>query len=146
MRRAAASDSDTILLAGKRALIVDDDDDARCLLRTALEECQMTVCDTDSVEAALAALDEASFDVVISDIGMPDRDGYSLIRAVRARPGGISIPAVALTSFSRSEDRTVTLLEGFDRHFDKPLQASLFIRGLASLLGRLSARNSQDGG
>lgn len=100
----------------------------------------MTVCDTDSVEAALAALDQGSFDVIISDIGMPNRDGYSLMRAVRARPGGISIPAVALTSFSRSEDRTVTLLEGFDRHFDKPLQAPLFIRGLAALLARLSSR------
>lgn len=133
----ASTDSrkpDTMSLAGKRALIVDDDDDARLLLRAALESCQMTVHDADSVDGALAELDHGSFDVIISDIGMPNKDGHVLIQTVRARPDGDTIPAVALSSFTSTADRARALHAGFDRHFGKPFQSSSLIPGLSALL------------
>src|SRR6201990_873139 len=99
-----APSPDSQCLAGKRALIVDDDSDARQLLRATLESCQMSVCDAESVEEALSVLDCSSFSVIVSDIGMPERDGYSFIREVRCRPDCESIPAVALTSFVQPED------------------------------------------
>jgi CheY-like chemotaxis protein len=133
--RTISSSPDTILLAGKCALIVDDDDDARQLLRTTLESSEMTVCEADSVDEALEALDHASFNLIVSDIGMPDRDGYSFIQAVRGRADGVSIPAVALTSCVRPEDHARALRAGFNLHLGKPLQSSSLIPHLASLLG-----------
>ena len=133
--RTFSSSPDTILLAGKSALIVDDDDDARQLLRTALESSEMTVCEAASVDEALAALDHASFNLIVSDIGMPDRDGYSFIRALRERADGVSIPVVALTSCVRPEDHARALSAGFDLHLGKPALSSSLIPHLASLLG-----------
>jgi CheY-like chemotaxis protein len=130
------SNPDTDLFAGKRVLIVDDDDDARDLLRVVLEGCQMTVRDSDSVDGALEELDQMSFDLLVSDIGMPERDGYSLIREVRGRSDGGSIPALALTSFARSEDRAQALRAGFDRHLRKPLDSDSLLLCLASLLAK----------
>jgi CheY-like chemotaxis protein len=129
-----SANPESFRLAGKRALIVDDDDDARYLLRTVLESCQMTVCDSDNVDGALEQLGKASFDLIVSDIGMPERDGYSFIRAVRNRSDGGTIPAVALTSFTRPEDRARTLVAGFDRHVAKPFESAALIPCLASLL------------
>jgi CheY-like chemotaxis protein len=123
------------LLAGKRALIVDDDDDARHLLRTTLESSQMTVCEADNVDEALEALEHGSFNLIVSDIGMPDRDGYSFIHALRGRADGVSILAVALTSLVRPEDHARALRAGFDLHLGKPFQASSLITHLATLLG-----------
>ena len=134
------SNPETFRLAGKRARIVDDDDDARELLRAVLESCQMTVCDSDSVDSALEELGKATFDLIVSDIGMPDRDGYSLIHAVRNRSEGGSIPAVALTSFARAEDRARTLVAGFNCHLAKPFESSTLLPCLASLL-RENARS-----
>lgn len=134
MGTTVSSNSETFRLAGKRALIVDDDDDARHLLRAVLESCQMTVCDSDNVDEALEELGKASFDLIVSDIGMPERDGYSFIHAVRNRLDGCSIPAVALTSFARPEDRARALEAGFDRHFGKPCESSKLIPCVALLL------------
>jgi CheY-like chemotaxis protein len=134
MDRSVSANADTDLLAGKRVLIVDDDDDARYLLRVVLEGCQMTVCDSDSADKALEELDQTSFDLLVSDIGMPERDGYSLIRAVRGRSDSESIPAVALTSFGRPEDRARALRAGFNRHLRKPFTSSSLLLCLASLL------------
>jgi CheY-like chemotaxis protein len=134
MGTSASSNTETFRLAGKRALIVDDDDDARHLLRAVLESCEMTVYDSDNVDGALEELGKSSFDLIVSDIGMPDRDGYSFIHAVRNRLDGCSIPAVALTSFARPEDRARALAAGFDRHFGKPWEPSKLIPCVALLL------------
>lgn len=134
MRSAVSHDSTVRYLAGKRALIVDDDDDARYLLRAVLESCQMTVSDSDSVDGALAAFDQGEFDVIVSDIGMPDRDGYALIHALRGRPDGSTVPTIALTSFVRPDDRERALRAGFDRHCGKPLDSTAFVGCLKSLL------------
>jgi CheY-like chemotaxis protein len=134
MATTVSTDPESFRLAGKRALIVDDDDDARYLLRALLESCQMTVCDSDNVDGALEELRKAPYDLIVSDIGMPDRDGYSFIHAVRNRAEGRSIPAVALTSFARPEDRARALAAGFDRHCGKPCESSKLIPCVASLL------------
>jgi CheY-like chemotaxis protein len=126
-------------LAGKRVLIVDDDEDSRTLLRFVLESCEMDVHDSESVDDALPALDHARFDVIISDIGMPGRDGYSLIRAVRGRRESAALPAVALTAFARAEDRSRALRAGFDLHMGKPFDSLTLIQAVVALVA--GARN-----
>ena len=74
----------------------------------------------DSAEAALAALAEGGFDVVVSDIGMPGVDGYELLERIRA--GGDLIPAIALTAFARVEDRDRALSAGYAAHLSKPVE------------------------
>jgi signal transduction histidine kinase/ActR/RegA family two-component response regulator len=126
-------------LAGVNVLIVDDEDDARELLRIILESCNMTVYDAGSAGEALSTVANEQVDVIISDIGMPERDGYSLIRDVRAMPvkDKATIPAIALTAFTRNEDRTRALLEGFNVHMAKPVEPAELLVALADLLGRV---------
>lgn len=114
---------------------MDDDNDARKLLRLVLEACHVDVYDSESAADALNVLDGAQFDLLISDIGMPLCDGYSLIGAVRARHQNAGIPAVALTAFVRPEDREHALLAGFDLHFGKPFDSTALIQALVALTG-----------
>jgi CheY-like chemotaxis protein len=116
-------------------LVVDDDDDARDLLRMVLETCEVEVHDAPNVREALAKVEQERIDLVISDIGMPGEDGYSLIRKIRALPikEKASIPAIALTAFARNEDRTRALLEGFNVHMAKPVEPSELLVALADL-------------
>lgn len=127
------------VLAGVSVLIVDDEDDARELLRIILESCGMTVFDAGSVGEALNTLATMHVDVLVSDIGMPERDGYSLIRDVRALPTKVkaTVPAIALTAFTRNEDRTRALLEGFNIHLAKPVEPAELLVALADLLGHV---------
>ena len=125
-------------LTGVRALVVDDEADARALVRRLLAGKGATVTMTGSVPEALAALEGGSFDVLISDIGMPEQDGYALIRQVRAlapERGG-AIPAVALTAYARSEDRMRAVLAGFQMHVTKPVEPAELLTMVASLTGR----------
>jgi CheY-like chemotaxis protein len=128
-------------LAQKRVLIVDDDDDARDLMRFILEARGMKVSDSASALDGLAELDRSDFDLLISDIGMPEIDGYSFIRAVRGRKKHADLPAVAVTAFTRLEDRAQALLAGFDVHIGKPCDVVALIPTLTGLLatGRRSA-------
>jgi CheY-like chemotaxis protein len=79
--------------------------------------------------------------VLLSDIGMPEEDGYSLIRRVRRLPAheGGEIPAAALTAFARGEDRSRTISSGFQMHLSKPVEPSALLAAVASLAGRWSA-------
>lgn len=124
-------------LAGTTILVVDDEPDARELLRIILESCGVTVLDAASVKDALAALEHDRVDLIVSDIGMPEEDGYGLIRRVRALPNQATAttPAVALTAFARNEDRTRALLEGFNMHMTKPVEPAELLLTLADLLG-----------
>lgn len=119
-------------LEGARALVVDDDPDAASMVRRILEECQVLVDTARSTQEALAALESGSFDVVISDIGMPGRDGYELAREMRAR--GIATPAVALTAFARGEDRSKALLSGYQAHVSKPIETVVLLATVGELL------------
>jgi signal transduction histidine kinase/ActR/RegA family two-component response regulator len=125
------------VLAGVRVLVVDDEDDARELLRIILEGCGMEVHDAENVRDALGLIEQTPLDIIISDIGMPDQDGYSLIRQVRgsAAPEKAAIPAIALTAFARNEDRARALLEGFNVHMAKPVEPAELLVALSDLLG-----------
>ena len=127
-------------LASLRVLIVDDEADACELLRIVLEGCGAQVKAASSVPAALDAMAEEAFDVLLSDIGMPDEDGYSLIAKVRAlgKERGGEIPAAALTAYVSEEDRIRVLKSGFQIHVSKPISPSELIAVVANLAGRVS--------
>jgi len=119
-------------------LIVDDEVDACELLRIVLEGCGAQVTTTFSAAAALAAIEQEAFDVLISDIGMPDEDGYSLIAKVRAlgKERGGEIPAAALTAYAAEEDRIRVLRSGYQIHVPKPISPTELVAIVASLSGR----------
>lgn len=126
-------------LEGVKVLIVDDEPDGRGLVARILEgRGAQPACASNATEA-LALLQQDVFDVLLSDIGMPDIDGYELIRRVRAldpaRPG--PIPAIAVTAYARPEDRQRSLLAGYQMHLAKPVEAREIVAAISSLL-RLS--------
>lgn len=125
-------------LAGIKILIVDDEADTRELLCAVLEQCAAEVITVESVAEALAAIEQSKPDVLISDIGMPDEDGYSLISKVRSleASSGQRIPAIALTAYARVEDRVRALNAGFQVHVPKPIEAVELVAVVASLTGR----------
>ena len=126
------------VLKDLRVLIVDDEPDARDLLRRLLQSCQAKITTAESVEAALEVLARERFDLILSDIGMPGRDGYDLIAEVRKRESAANkhTPAIALTAFARSQDRTRALRAGFQNHIAKPVEPSELIAAVASLARR----------
>jgi len=127
-----------VALDGVRVLVVDDDPDARELLVTVLHESGAEVRAVPSVRAALDELESFSPHVLMSDIGMPEEDGYALIRQVRARESaeGCHVPAVALTAFASQADREQALAFGFDAHLAKPASPVDLTRTVAGMLGR----------
>jgi len=135
---------DVASLAGLRVLIVDDEADARTLARRVLEERGAEVITVGSAAEALRAVDGGDeLNVVVSDIGMPEHDGYELITRVRAMPGNAGrIPAVALTALARDEDRKRTLLAGYQVHISKPVDPAELVTVIAMLAGRGNARYS----
>src|SRR5688572_14321660 len=123
-------------LAGVRVLAIDDDADSLEVLRRILSGRNAEIQVADSVADAMAVLDEFSPDVVLSDIGMPEHDGFEFIRRLRQHPRGAGIPAAALTALTRPVDRTRALHAGFQTHIAKPVAASelvAVVRSLASL-------------
>nr|MBA3503241.1 response regulator [Deltaproteobacteria bacterium] len=128
-----------IQLKNVKALVIDDEADARELLRSVLSEVGADVVTAACVDEGLAQAKAIKPDVIISDIGMPDRDGYELIREIRALPAGDGgkCPAIALTAFARSEDRTRALIAGYQVHLSKPIEPHELVVTIASLLGRM---------
>jgi PAS domain S-box-containing protein len=127
-------------LAGLRILVVDDEPDARELTSTILSQSGATVVSASSASHALRLLDEQPLDLMLSDIGMPELDGYELIRRVRAlaTPAG-RIPAAALTAFARNDERRQAMLAGFQLHISKPVEPTELTAAVARLarLGNL---------
>jgi CheY-like chemotaxis protein len=130
-------------LRGVRVLVVDDDEDMRDLVRAVLEDCGSLVTTTSSVSDALVAMARNVPDVLLSDIGMPNRDGYDLIRQVRALPPdrGGDLPAAAFTGYARPEDRRDVLNAGYSMHITKPIDPTELVAVVASLT-RFAARRS----
>jgi signal transduction histidine kinase/ActR/RegA family two-component response regulator len=129
-------DVDPTLLSGVRLLVVDDEEDARELLRTTFEAHGATVETARSAAEAMQAFERMPPDVLISDIGMPFEDGYTLIARVRARgadDGGL-VPAVALTAYAAPSDRLAALAAGYQAHLAKPFEPS----EITSLVDRLA--------
>jgi signal transduction histidine kinase/ActR/RegA family two-component response regulator len=128
-----------ISLAGVKVVVVDDESDARELLRRVLAGRDAEVVTAGSAGEGLDAVERMRPDVLISDIGMPDVDGYELIRRVRMLGEGVGrVPAVALTAFARLEDRTRAMLAGYQMHLTKPVDPQELVVTVANLTGRLS--------
>jgi signal transduction histidine kinase/ActR/RegA family two-component response regulator len=129
---------DTSSLAGLCVLIVDDEADARTLARRVLEDRGAEVVAVGSAAEALEAVNgKRGLSVVVSDIGMPEHDGYEFITRMRAMPGDAGrIPAIALTALARDEDRERTLLAGYQVHISKPVDPAELVTVIASLAGR----------
>jgi PAS domain S-box-containing protein len=128
---------------GLQILIVDDDPDAREVLTAVLRKNNAQVIAVASCSEALDRLRRSAEDrlpdIIVSDIEMPGEDGYSLIRRVRSLPSekGGQIPAIAMTAYTRTEDRIRALAEGFQTHIPKPIEAIELITVIASLTERL---------
>jgi PAS domain S-box-containing protein len=129
-------------LDGLRVLVVDDEADARDLLVIRLQQYGAEVIAAASVDAAMEALSqpESRPDAIVSDIAMPGEDGYSLIRRVRALDieEVNRIPAIALTAYSRTKDRTRALSAGFQMHVPKPVNATELAHAIVSVIGRFN--------
>lgn len=126
-------------LDGLLILVVDDEEDTRQLLVQALTFHGATVVTANSAEEGLQAVEDKNPDVLVSDIGMPGEDGYSLIRKVRALDDerNKNIPAIALTAFTRAQDRVRALTSGYQNHVAKPVEPDELATVIASLTGRL---------
>ncbi len=125
-------------LEGLHVLVIDDDEDGRKLVTAVLEKCGAKVTTADSASAGLNLIRELRPDILLSDLGMPGEDGYSLIKKVRAlsaEQGGM-IPAAALTAYARVEDRMKVLRAGFQIHLPKPVEPAELIAVVANLSGR----------
>jgi len=127
--------SNSPALAGLHILAVDDDEDTRALVRIVLESCGARVTLAKSAEEGLVALRNERPDVILSDLGMPEDDGYSLLAKVRALPAdrGGCTPAAALTAFARGEDRMKVLNSGFQIHISKPVEPTELVAIVANL-------------
>jgi CheY-like chemotaxis protein/nitrogen-specific signal transduction histidine kinase len=125
-------------LQGLRVLVVDDEADTREMLRAVLEHCNVEVITAGSASEALEAITHLRPDVLISDVGMPEEDGYSLIARVRALPAerGGQIPAAALTAYVRAADRVKVLRSGFQLHIPKPVEPAELVTVVAHLARR----------
>ncbi len=129
---------DRVRLDGIHVLLVEDDDDSRKLLSTMLKHNGARVTSTKSAAEALNVFAQQLPDILISDIGMPDEDGYALIRKLRNLPadkGGIT-PAIALTGYASRKDRERALDAGYHKHMAKPVEQADMIAAIASLTGR----------
>jgi PAS domain S-box-containing protein len=118
---AGPADGEAPRLDGVRVLFVDDEDDARDVGEAALRELGADVTAAGHAREALDLLQAQRFDVLVSDIGMPEMDGLSLVRQVRSQPATAQLPAVALTAFAMLPDRQAGLAAGFQRYVAKPI-------------------------
>ncbi|MGC4030965.1 MAG: ATP-binding protein [Tepidisphaeraceae bacterium] len=131
-------------LAGVNILAIDDEPDGRSMLHRLLGECGAVVQTAGSAAEAIAAFDTCRPAVIVSDIGMPGEDGYSLIRRIRSRPAvaGGQVPAIALTAYARANDRIRAIEAGFQAHLVKPVNPAeliITVAAMANLAGKLGA-------
>jgi CheY-like chemotaxis protein len=139
MNHEESSTSIPLSLAGVRVLLVEDKADARDLITMMLAQDGAEVRTAVSATEALAACNEWRPDILISDIGMPEEDGYTLMKKLRARESerGGHIPAIALTAYARREDRLRALSVGYESHVPKPVDPIDLVAAVASLTNRI---------
>ncbi len=123
------------VLRGRRVLVVDDEPDARELVQVLLEQAGAQVETAASAEEALSVLKRFRPHVLVSDIGMPDEDGYSLMRRVQVLDpaAGGGIPSLALTAYTRGQDKNRALMAGFTMHIGKPVNPDDLIMAVSNL-------------
>jgi PAS domain S-box-containing protein len=138
LERRRSPSGGVVRLDGVHVLLVEDDDDSRKLIGTMLKRHGARVTSTKSAEEALRVFEDELPDVMISDIGMPDQDGYELVRKLRAMPAekGGKIPAIALTGYASRKDRERALNSGYQQHMAKPIEQVDLIKSIATLIGR----------
>jgi hypothetical protein len=121
-----------------RILVVDDEADSRDLLSAILTRCGGQVRCSESAAEAIQTFKDWQPDVLVSDIGMPVEDGYSLIKSLRKLKSKRAklIPAVALTAYATGEDRTKALAAGFQMHLAKPIEPRALVKSIAEAGGR----------
>jgi PAS domain S-box-containing protein len=125
-------------LSGLRILVVDDDADTLQMMSTALTRRHATVTAVSSAGEALKAVQTSRPDVLVSDIAMPDEDGYGLIRKIRALEDGTQpvLPAVAITAYAKEEDRSRALSSGFQAYLAKPVELTELVSVVAKAARR----------
>ena len=129
-------------LKGVRVLVVDDEPDARDLVERLLTECAAIVTTAGSASEALQQVTREKPDVLVSDIGMPEEDGYTLMRWIRKLDGDRGdIPAIAFTAYARAEDRTKAMQAGYQLHLAKPVEPAKLIAMVAKLAKRPAIRH-----
>ena len=131
-------------ISGLKVLVVDDDADTCEMLRFVLEQCGGVVTTVADAESAIEAFQATRPTIMISDIGLPEVDGYELLRRIRdeERQTGRKTPAVALTAFARIEDRVKALAAGYQMHVAKPVEPGELLTIVASLSGLMDHRNA----
>ncbi|CAA9363864.1 Two-component system sensor histidine kinase/response regulator hybrid [uncultured Microcoleus sp.] len=130
---------DDLHLASVRVLVVDDEQDSRDFVAFVAEQAGAKVTALGSAIEALQLLSTTPFDILLCDIGMPDMDGYMLVRQVRALPPeqGGQIPAIALTAYAGDFNQKQALAAGFQRHLAKPVEPNELVQAIVTLLSRL---------
>ncbi len=134
--RPSADAAPTTGLDGRRILAVDDQADTLAVVTRVLTRAGAEVRTAASAVEGLSILGDWRPDLLISDVGMPGQDGYTFIRAVRARNGGRRFPALALTAFAREADRKTAIDAGFDEHLAKPIDAAVLLSTVEQVLRR----------
>ena len=134
---AALADTTNARLDGVRVLVLDDERDARDLLELVLRQAGADVATAGSAAHGYAELERFRPHVIVSDVGMPGEDGYTFMRRVRESPAHADIRAIALTAYTRSEDRARALAMGFSTHLGKPVDPD----DLVAAVGRLAAES-----
>ncbi len=132
----ASDGSESRLLADVRVLVLEDNADARELVVTTLRHAGAQVFSAESVDAAIGLLTSMRPDLVVSDIAMPHGTGYDFVRHLRNLPETSKIPAIALTAYTRPEDRSRALDSGFDAHIGKPVDPVELVRAVVALARR----------
>ena len=129
-------------ISGLKVLVVDDDADTCEMIRFVLEQCGGVVTTVADAESAMEAFHATRPAIMISDIGLPEVDGYELLRRIREdeRQTGRKTPAVALTAFARIEDRVKALAAGYQMHVAKPVEPGELLTIVASLSGLMDQR------
>ena len=143
---AKENQSEPASLEGLEVLLVDDETDALDLISVELAQHGAKVTGVSNATDALKAIEEHRFDLLVSDIGMPEIDGYELIRRIRKQELGKDkrIPAVALTAYARVQDRMQAIVAGYSTHIAKPVDANELVTIVASLAGRVGGRAKSD--
>ncbi|PSB20420.1 PAS domain S-box protein [Phormidesmis priestleyi ULC007] len=131
-REPRESSLSSLALEGLRILVVDDEQDSLDWMTVLLEQSGAIVRSALSAETAIAAITEFKPDILLSDIGMPEEDGYMLLERVRSCDGG-QIPAIALTAYARAEDRERAIAAGFQDHLTKPIDPKQLISAIDRL-------------
>jgi len=142
----AAAQAGKVSLTGLSVLVIEDDQDTRDLIRRLLESHRAFVVVAATAPEALEVLERDRPDMIVSDIGLPDVDGYELIRRIRGLDDALAqTPAVALTAFARFEDRTRALAAGFNAHVAKPVEPSELVITVGSFANLIAARRRRAG-